>query len=219
MIATLRLPYQRCVSRFIAERSSSSRASSGPRRSSSRSTYRRNVAFVFRNSLPRRSHAYLSRRRRIRARTSGSDSIGQMYAFHSKSLRSIQSSRSSSPSRTRRACSRARAAAAARRSRSDRSAGSRAGEPCRGSCARTRRAAARAPRCAVPARRDDARANGFLNRVSMPDRQRDREPPVDPAVVVAAEVEDARGRATNLRSWFPRRRRPASTGRDRDPRA
>jgi len=53
-------------------------------------------AFVCRNSVARRSKEYLPLRRRIRARTKGRSSIGQMYAFHSKSFFCFHRSRSSS---------------------------------------------------------------------------------------------------------------------------
>ena len=107
----------------------------------------------FRNSLPRRSHAYLSRRRahacaHERQRLDRPDVRVPLEELALDPEQPLELGRR----RTHRAGSRARAAAAARRSRSGRSAGSRAGGPCRGSCVRSRRAAARAPRCAAPAR-------------------------------------------------------------------
>ena len=72
MTLTFRVPYQPCDFHVRTEVSTSSRESSGPRRSSSRKTCLRNAAFFRRNSVPRRSHAYLPvRLRRIRARING----------------------------------------------------------------------------------------------------------------------------------------------------
>ena len=57
--AVLRLPYQPCDFQVLIESSSSSRESSGPRRSSSFRTYRLYRAFCCKNSVPRRSHVYV----------------------------------------------------------------------------------------------------------------------------------------------------------------
>ena len=97
MSETLRSPYQPCEAHVRTASPSISRESIGPLRSSSLRTKRLKRAFVSRNSAARRSCAYFPRRRRrIRARRSGSTSIGQMYAFHSMSFFSSHSSRSSS---------------------------------------------------------------------------------------------------------------------------
>ena len=96
---TRRDPYHRWSRGSPFARSSSSRDSSGPRRSNSRRTYRRNERFSAMKSRRHRSCEYRDdvRSRRIRPRMIGRDSIGQMNAFHSNSRRSSQSSRSSSP--------------------------------------------------------------------------------------------------------------------------
>ena len=98
MSDTLRAPHQGCrSSRRARECSRMSRESIGPLRSSSRRMWRRRLACSRRNSFPIRSEAVRpGRRRRMRARSSGKSSAGQMKAFHSSSLRSSQSRRSSS---------------------------------------------------------------------------------------------------------------------------
>ena len=94
---TLRVHVQPLVSQLGDDRSSSSRESRGPRRSSSRNTYRRKPAFAFSHSFARRCHAYRPRAwPRISARISARSSRGQMRAAHSKSSRSSHSKRSSS---------------------------------------------------------------------------------------------------------------------------